>query len=126
MVWLLLCLPSGGRLHPLQLSSCEGLCRLGKLQQLMSGSAMQGGQLQRALFLRQRRQVLQLLMPVWDLALSLHGMAWMRPRLNVAATEAEASHGWLQEFIRIGYYVNNDYVDEELRENHPQPAKIDK
>ena len=32
----------------------------------------------------------------------------------------------LQEFIRIGYYVNNDYVDEELRENHPQPAKIDK
>ena len=82
--------------------------------------------LPRALFLRQHRQVLQLLMPVWDHALSLHGMAWMHLKLNIAATEAVASHGLLQEFIRIGYYVNNDYVDEDLRENHPQPAKIDK
>ena len=32
----------------------------------------------------------------------------------------------LQEFIRIGYYVNNDYPEEELRENPPDPPSITK
>lgn len=32
----------------------------------------------------------------------------------------------MQEFVRIGYYVNNDYLDEELRENPPADAIIDK
>lgn len=32
----------------------------------------------------------------------------------------------MQEFVRIGYYVNNDYLDEELRENPPAEAIIDK
>eukprot|EP00244_Chara_vulgaris_P012625 TRINITY_DN6751_c0_g1_i1.p1 TRINITY_DN6751_c0_g1~~TRINITY_DN6751_c0_g1_i1.p1 ORF type:complete len:196 (+),score=26.50 TRINITY_DN6751_c0_g1_i1:104-691(+) len=31
-----------------------------------------------------------------------------------------------QEFIRVGYYVNNEYLDEELRENPPQKVVIEK
>lgn len=31
-----------------------------------------------------------------------------------------------QEFIRVGYYVNNDYEDEQLREEPPQKVLIDK
>ncbi|KAJ8550044.1 hypothetical protein K7X08_033751 [Anisodus acutangulus] len=31
-----------------------------------------------------------------------------------------------QEFVRIGYYVNNDYDDEKLREQPPQTVLIDK
>lgn len=30
-----------------------------------------------------------------------------------------------QEFVRIGYYVNNDYNDENLRQQPPQMVKID-
>mmetsp|Transcript_33304 Transcript_33304/g.60196 ORF Transcript_33304/g.60196 Transcript_33304/m.60196 type:complete len:183 (-) Transcript_33304:492-1040(-) len=31
-----------------------------------------------------------------------------------------------QEFVRIGYYVNVDYTDEELRENPPPQVVVDK
>ncbi|XP_071703378.1 probable histone chaperone ASF1A [Rutidosis leptorrhynchoides] len=31
-----------------------------------------------------------------------------------------------QEFVRVGYYVNNDYEDEHLREEPPQKVIIDK
>ena len=31
-----------------------------------------------------------------------------------------------QEFIRVGYYVNNEYVDPELKENPPIEPKFDK
>ncbi|KAI3835643.1 hypothetical protein MKW98_018389 [Papaver atlanticum] len=31
-----------------------------------------------------------------------------------------------QEFLRVGYYVNNDYEDEQLREEPPQKVLIDK
>ncbi|OVA14314.1 Histone chaperone [Macleaya cordata] len=31
-----------------------------------------------------------------------------------------------QEFIRVGYYVNNDYDDEQLREEPPQKVLIDR
>lgn len=31
-----------------------------------------------------------------------------------------------QEFLRIGYYVNNDYEDEQLREEPPQKVLIDR
>lgn len=31
-----------------------------------------------------------------------------------------------QEFVRVGYYVNNDYEDEKLREEPPQKLIIDK
>lgn len=31
-----------------------------------------------------------------------------------------------QEFIRVGYYVNNDYDDEQLREEPPQKVMIDR
>lgn len=31
-----------------------------------------------------------------------------------------------QEFIRVGYYVNNDYADEQLREEPPQMVQLDK
>ncbi|XP_074573519.1 histone chaperone ASF1B-like [Curcuma longa] len=31
-----------------------------------------------------------------------------------------------QEFIRVGYYVNNDYDDEQLREEQPQRILIDR
>lgn len=31
-----------------------------------------------------------------------------------------------QEFVRIGYYVNNDYEDEQLKEEPPQKVLIDK
>ncbi|KNA11437.1 hypothetical protein SOVF_135060 [Spinacia oleracea] len=31
-----------------------------------------------------------------------------------------------QEFIRVGYYVNNDYADEQLREEPPQKVLLDK
>jgi histone chaperone ASF1 len=31
-----------------------------------------------------------------------------------------------QEFIRVGYYVNNDYADEQLREEPPQVVQLDK
>lgn len=30
-----------------------------------------------------------------------------------------------QEFIRVGYYVNNEYVDPEVRENPPQEPDFD-
>ena len=28
--------------------------------------------------------------------------------------------------FRIGYYINNEYIDEEMRENPPDEAQIDK
>ncbi|XP_073147102.1 probable histone chaperone ASF1A [Henckelia pumila] len=31
-----------------------------------------------------------------------------------------------QEFVRVGYYVNNDYADEQLREEPPQKVLFDK
>ncbi|GAB2296996.1 Histone chaperone asf1b [Dionaea muscipula] len=31
-----------------------------------------------------------------------------------------------QEFVRVGYYVNNDYGDEQLREEPPQKVLIDR
>ena len=31
-----------------------------------------------------------------------------------------------QEFVRVGYYVNNDYDDEQLREEPPQKVLVDK
>lgn len=31
-----------------------------------------------------------------------------------------------KEFVRVGYYVNNEYVDEALRENPPAQVQIDK
>ena len=31
-----------------------------------------------------------------------------------------------QEFIRVGYYVNNEYADEELRENPPEQPRVDR
>lgn len=31
-----------------------------------------------------------------------------------------------QEFVRVGYYVNNDYDDEQLREEPPQKIMIDR
>ena len=30
------------------------------------------------------------------------------------------------EFIRVGYYVNNEYADQELKENPPQEPDFDK
>ena len=30
------------------------------------------------------------------------------------------------EFIRVGYYVNNEYADEELRENPPETVRLDR
>lgn len=31
-----------------------------------------------------------------------------------------------QEFIRVGYFINNEYVDPEMRENLPSPPQFDK
>ena len=31
-----------------------------------------------------------------------------------------------QEFIRVGYYVSNDYIDEQLREEPPPKVLLDK
>jgi len=31
-----------------------------------------------------------------------------------------------KEFIRVGYYVNNDYDDEDLRENPPEVVQVDR
>ncbi|CAG8738666.1 18542_t:CDS:2, partial [Acaulospora morrowiae] len=31
-----------------------------------------------------------------------------------------------QEFVRVGYYVNNEYLDEELRENPPSTVVLEK
>jgi len=31
-----------------------------------------------------------------------------------------------REFVRVGYYVNNDYIDEELRENPPPQVDFSK
>lgn len=31
-----------------------------------------------------------------------------------------------QEFVRVGYFINNDYADPELRENPPQKPQFDK
>ncbi|CAG8541691.1 977_t:CDS:2 [Ambispora gerdemannii] len=31
-----------------------------------------------------------------------------------------------QEFVRVGYYVNNEYRDEEMRENPPEELHLDK
>lgn len=30
-----------------------------------------------------------------------------------------------KEFVRVGYYVNNEYTDEVLRENPPEQVIID-
>ncbi len=32
----------------------------------------------------------------------------------------------LQEFIRVGYYVNTEYVDEVLRDDPPDNPEVDK
>lgn len=32
---------------------------------------------------------------------------------------------WLQEFLRIGYYVNNDYSSQEMQENPPAQPRLD-
>ncbi|KAG1049216.1 hypothetical protein G6F43_008449 [Rhizopus delemar] len=31
-----------------------------------------------------------------------------------------------KEFVRVGYYVNNEYIEEELRENPPEDVVIEK
>ncbi|KAK9765273.1 Histone chaperone asf1 [Basidiobolus ranarum] len=31
-----------------------------------------------------------------------------------------------REFVRVGYYVNNEYMDEELKENPPEKVEFDK
>ena len=31
-----------------------------------------------------------------------------------------------KEFVRVGYYVNSDYMDEELRENPPEKPLVDR
>lgn len=31
-----------------------------------------------------------------------------------------------KEFVRVGYYVNNEYTEEELRENPPEDVVIEK
>lgn len=31
-----------------------------------------------------------------------------------------------QEFVRVGYYVNNSYTDQELQENPPDVPQFDK
>lgn len=31
-----------------------------------------------------------------------------------------------QEFIRVGYFINNEYNDPELKENLPSPPQFDK
>ncbi|RKP39039.1 histone chaperone ASF1A-like protein [Dimargaris cristalligena] len=31
-----------------------------------------------------------------------------------------------EEFVRVGYYVNNEYIDEELKENPPATVQFDK
>ncbi|KAJ1959294.1 Histone chaperone asf1 [Dispira parvispora] len=31
-----------------------------------------------------------------------------------------------EEFVRVGYYVNNEYLEEELKENPPTPVQYDK
>lgn len=31
-----------------------------------------------------------------------------------------------REFVRVGYYVNNDYVDSEMKENPPAKPVIEK
>lgn len=31
-----------------------------------------------------------------------------------------------QEFVRVGYYVNNSYTDQELQENPPDTPQFDK
>ncbi|KAF5291799.1 hypothetical protein FQA39_LY14287 [Lamprigera yunnana] len=31
-----------------------------------------------------------------------------------------------QEFIRVGYFINNEYSDQELRDNPPSPLQFDK
>ncbi|KAL1936794.1 hypothetical protein VTP01DRAFT_928 [Rhizomucor pusillus] len=31
-----------------------------------------------------------------------------------------------KEFVRVGYYVHNEYMDEELRENPPASVQVDK
>ena len=30
-----------------------------------------------------------------------------------------------KEFVRVGYYVNNEYIDEAMRENPPEEVMID-
>jgi histone chaperone ASF1 len=30
-----------------------------------------------------------------------------------------------KEFVRVGYYVNNEYIDEQMRENPPEQVIID-
>ena len=34
-------------------------------------------------------------------------------------------HALLQEFIRVGYYVNTEYEDEALREIPPEVPKLE-
>lgn len=31
-----------------------------------------------------------------------------------------------REFVRVGYYVNNEYADDQLRETPPTPPQFDK
>ena len=45
---------------------------------------------------------------------------------HLAAGQSHDLSHILQEFLRIGYYVNNDYPDEESRENPPDPPQIER
>lgn len=56
------------------------------------------------------------------LTCSYRDQVWMIwTRLHTSETKVP-----LQEFIRVGYYVNNEYEDEESRENPPSTPQIER
>jgi hypothetical protein len=65
----------------------------------------------------------------FKILIALHNIAfetkWLRCYLSkvcVLCVTKVSFHHRGQEFIRVGYYVNNDYGDPELRETQPPSA----
>jgi len=52
-------------------------------------------------------------------ALCWPSSAWLSSEI------AERASAAAQEFIRVGYYVNNEYADAQLREAPPEKPRID-
>lgn len=69
-------------------------------------------------------------MQACDEIATLNRTAGVHPRglLHGHQTDSQltADFTQMQEFIRVGYYVNNEYAEEELRDNPPDKPAIDR
>ena len=62
-----------------------------------------------------------------QLAKVIHMLKHVRMlHFTVQLPASNARHASVKEFLRVGYYLTNDYEDPALMENHPETPQIDK